>query len=215
MKDINMLHIGLIDDHFVFAEGLKLLLEKSNQFSQVTIYPCPANANRYRLPTNLFDILVLDINIPFKSGFDICGKMKELTPVQTIILLSSRIDFDIEVKAKEAGADFFINKQTDTENLIAQIISTYKSEEAIPIKTPPSIQSITFQNGLTVRITERELNFLKLLTYEYTSKEIAEKMFVSEHTVIGYRKNLSKKLEVKNMIGLAKYSLELYPQSFY
>ncbi len=200
--------IAIIEDQVLFAESLKELLLTMANIGVVDILDTPSQ-KAYRIPFESYDIFLIDINLPFSDGFEISEKIKERNPAQKIALLSAREDRLSITKAKEMGIEGYLFKSAPSAIIEEGLHAIINGKEYYQQKTKQENKLFTFQDGTKVLLTERELVFLELLLQELTTKEIASEMFISEHTVIGYRKALFQKLNVSNMIGLAKYALEI------
>ncbi|MTH15470.1 response regulator transcription factor [Flavobacterium sp. LC2016-01] len=212
----NKIRIHLADDHQVLIDGLTNLLQTVSNFEVVghslngsTIYDDVAKNNAA--------ILVLDISMPEKDGIKVLQEFYEKESHCKIIILSSYDDLKIIKEVMKLNAKGYLTKKCAGENIIEAINSVYRGEEyfsaAVKEKilesfahnNPKLNENTYFENPI---LTPRELEIVKLISLEYSGKEISEQLFISINTVETHRKNIMKKLHIKNTIGLVKYALK-------
>ena len=203
-----MLNICIIDDHRLFSEGLSDILKTMPLISTVDIMEDSAKA-AFQGNINNYDLLLMDINMPVINGYELLNNVKGKNPGMKVIMVSVRQDFYSIEKAKKLGANGYVFKNSSRKNFIQAIEDVYFGSTYFENQTEFPKEGVAFSNGRKIKLTRREVEIMQLLTHELTTKEIADKLFISENTVIGYRKNLFQKFEVKNMCGLIKYALEL------
>ena len=110
----------------------------------------------------------------------------------------------------EAKANGYLSKNAEKNELLKAIKTILKGENYFS----PRIKSILMEAMFTAKsqpeisLTKREMEVLKLIAKEYTTKEIAAKLFLSKHTIESYRKNLISKLNVRNLAGLTRFAME-------
>lgn len=207
--------IYLADDHQVLIDGMKAVLNTNPNFEVVGF-----SLNGMNLTENVIqsgaDILIMDINMPEKDGLDV---MKELSGKEfpfKVIILSSYDELKLIKEIMNLGASGYLTKQCAGENIVEAIHVVFSGEEYFCqtvrekifnsfAKKNPKVNPI--ESNTNSAITDRELEILKLISLEYSGKEISEELFISTHTVESHRKNLIKKLNVKNTIGLVKYAV--------
>ncbi len=200
--------IGIIDDQLLFAQGLQELIASIEGVTSVELLPVPSG-DSYRIPHKQWDLLFIDINMPYKNGFEISELFKRNSPSQKIALLSVREDRLSMQQAKNLEIEGYIFKSSSKETITEAIHSIIGGQPYFLQKDIDKKKEFHFHDGSNVKLTDRELHFLELLIRELTTKEIADKMDVSIHTVVSYRKKLFSKFNVQNMVGLAKYALEI------
>ena len=201
--------IGIIDDQMLFAESLKELISSFEFVSSTEILPCPT-ANIYRPPFSRFDLILVDVNMPFMDGFAVLSKIREFHPKQKFALLTVREDRLSMEDASKLEVQGYLFKSSSKEQLEEAILTILEGKVYYQEKPKTEKKSFTFEDGTKIILTSREQDFLQLLLLELTTKEIANQMHISEHTVIGYRKSLFQKFNVLNMVGLAKYAVQIF-----
>lgn len=210
------IRIHLADDHQVLIDGLTNLLSTVKNFEVVgnskdgtTIYE--------DVVENSADILVLDISMPKKDGIEVLKEFSQKGFPCKVIILSSYDDLKIIKEVMKLGAKGYLTKKCAGENIIEAIEAVYQDQEYYCDAVREKIFSSFTQNNpkLTKKIytenqilSPREIEIITLISLEYSGKEISEQLFISIHTVETHRKNIMKKLQTKNTIGLVKYALK-------
>ncbi|MDP3352225.1 MAG: response regulator transcription factor [Flavobacteriaceae bacterium] len=210
--------VHIADDHKIIIDGIIAVLEDEDDI-QVVGYSCNGNEliNWFK-EDNKCDVLILDINMPEISGMEVLKFLKQKNIFQPTVVLSSYDDIKLIKEVIKLGAKGFIAKKCAGKHILNAIRSVIHDEEYFG----PSIQELivknfatktvlngnnTNQDGiLTSSLTEREIQVLKLIAKQKSTKEIAEELFISSNTVETHRKNLIKKINVKNVVGLALYA---------
>ncbi|BCY28029.1 response regulator transcription factor [Flavobacterium okayamense] len=201
------LKILILDDHKVFSESLKLVLE-THDFEVMNVTN-PKMALSL-IKTQNIDILISDIEMPEMNGVDFIKLIKEDSPniehEPKIIVLTTYKKINLFKKLIALGIDAYLSKNVthiELLSVINKVISGEKYYEA-------SIYNEYLKsnkNSSDIEFTVRELDVLKLIMEEKTTAEIAEELGISNYTVEGHRKNLLQKTNSKNVVGLIKYTL--------
>nr|WP_294937683.1 response regulator transcription factor [uncultured Flavobacterium sp.] len=211
------IRIYLADDHQVLVDGLVAVL-KTNKSFEVVGYSLSGENLVDEIADKNIDILIMDINMPGKDGIEVLKEFSEKGFSCNVIVFSSFDDLKLIKEVLQLGAKGYLTKQSAGENIIEAINAVYNGEEyyskSVREKIFLSFTGKEKENG-TVKeqaslesITDRELEILKLISLEYSGKEISEALYISPNTVETHRKNLIKKLNVKNTIGLVKFALK-------
>jgi DNA-binding NarL/FixJ family response regulator len=213
MKSIR---IFIVDDHKLFVEGLISLLSDDTDFVIVG-YSLSANEFLSIYKHQDVDIYLMDINIPDIPGTQLAAIVKNDKHDAKILALTMYDDFDYVEKMISSGANGYILKSASIEEL-AHAIRTVASGNKY---FGNEIQDIVFNNivgksksknqgtesDLTL-LTKREKEIISLIAQEYTTHQIAEKLFISERTVETHRKNIFSKTKAKSVIGLNKFAIK-------
>ncbi|ABQ07663.1 response regulator [Flavobacterium johnsoniae] len=208
--------IHLADDHQVLIDGLTNLLQTVSNFeivgsslNGVTVYD--------DVIQDQADILVLDISMPQKDGIEVLKEFNQKGLPCKVIILSSYDDLKIIKEVMKLGAKGYLTKKCAGENMIEAIEAVYEGQEYFSDAVREKIFSMFSQNNPKLNknvyienpiLSPREIEIVTLICLEYSGKEISEKLFISVNTVETHRKNIMKKLNIKNTIGLVKYALK-------
>lgn len=205
--------VSIVDDHPLATSGIRSMLEGYANIEVQGTYHT-ASALMEGLSSVLPDVLLLDILMPGQSGKVLAPAIKELYPSVKIVALTS-LDAPAMVSSMmRRGCSGYLLKDTDRQNLIAAIETVHGGKEFIDPSLKEKILTRVIHPGqekytVMQELTKRELQILKLLAEEYTTREISEQLFISFRTVENHRYSLLQKLDVKNTVGLVKVALKL------
>lgn len=205
--------VSIVDDHPLATSGVKSMLEGYENIEVKGIYHSAA-AVMNGLSVFRPDVLLLDILIPGQSGKALAPIIKEQHPSVKLVALTS-LDAPAMVSSMmRRGCSGYLLKDTDRQNLIAAIETTHGGKEFIDPSLKEKILAHVLypdqeKEDVVPEITKRELQILKLIAEEHTTREISEKLFISFRTVENHRYSLLQKLDVKNTVGLVKVALKL------
>jgi len=205
--------VGITDDHPLVVKGLQNVL---------SAYPHLVVSHTYATGEELLaglrreqpDVLLLDINLPDKTGNELIRVISKKYPGIRVLALTS-IDSSFHVKdMMQHGCMGYLLKNADAEMLVQAIERVYAGEEFLE----PELKDRLLRSMLKIKkqaehirptLTRREKEILQLIAGEYTSQEIAQKLSLSQRTVDNHRFSLLQKLHAKNSIGLVKSALQL------
>jgi len=207
--------IAIVDDHAMLRKGLEVVV---NMFPnhQVLFTASDGDDLIKNLDTaQLPDIVLMDISMPGKDGYETTEYLRIHYPEIKVLALSTLESEAAIIKMIKHGAKGYILKDADPSELkiaFDEIMSQgYYYNDLITRKVMRSINNLVDdKNALPVfaKLSERELQFLKLACSERTYQQIAKEMFVSERTVDGYRDALFKKLDVSTRVGLVLFAIK-------
>lgn len=203
--------LGIADDHNLFREGIRMIV---SGMANITL-TLEAESGRdllARLETTPIDVLLLDIEMKDVNGMDVLRQLPVSGARPKVIVLSMYTEPRMMTHMLELGANGYLRKDTKREELEEAIRTVYSKgmylNEMLSRSLVAGLKKGNrphYGSGLS----PRELEVLKLICEEYTTQEISEKLFISDRTVEGHRKNLCLKLEVKNIAGLVKKAMLL------
>jgi len=206
--------VALADDHVLIRKGLVSLI---HSFDDYTVLFQSRNGQELidQLdPACQPDVVLLDINMPKKDGYETALWLKMHFPDIKVLALSMYDTEGAIIRMLKNGARGFIFKDAEPQELKQALDSLiHKGYHYSELVTGHLIHNINQSDANTpvnslLQLTERELDFLKYACTELSYKEISEKMFVSPRTVEGYRDALCEKLKLRTRIGLAIYALK-------
>ena len=157
------------------------------------------------------DLVILDINLPDISGVDAVRKIRNASRRTRILLCTAHVDADRIVDALRSGAHGFVEKTNSWDSFIEAVESVARGEQYFRSSSSPLPPVATSANG-RVRATprpplsEREREVLTLVANGKTTKEAAARLGLSAGTVDAHRRNLMRKLKIRNIAGLVVYA---------
>ena len=205
------INILLADDHQMVIDGLKMLLENE-------VYHVVSEANNGQEAFKLisanpdsYDLIVTDISMPLCSGTELCRMIKAQFPKIQVLVLSMYNNAQAVKEAVLAEADGYILKNAGRSELLQALHritngGTYFSQDIVPIIYGQYQKQKVQDQKLNV-LSPREKEILALIVKEFTSEEIAEKLFISKKTVDNHRQHLFAKCNCKSTVGLVKYAI--------
>ena len=200
----------IVDDHKLISEAWSSLLKDAPDIHVVgtadNVDDAYSMAHSYKP-----DIVLMDINLGAGSGFDATERINDSMPKTRVIGLSLHDDITYVKKFLSIGAKGYLTKNTNKGELIDAIHSVYKGETIIgsDIKDRYFTSLLNVQSGDTKKeLTMKEIEIVKLISKGFTSKEIAEQLFISHRTVETHRHNILKKLDMPNAAQLSSWAKE-------
>lgn len=221
---MEIVKIVIADDHQLFIQGLKSLLNYEDEEVSFKVVGIANDGNEALelLKRANADVLMLDLNMPEKDGLDILVQVKEQFPTLRILALTMYDETKIVKTAFKAGVDGYALKTIGRDELINAIkeILTGRTYFGEGVKLNDPLAMLTNKNIekkpdpfedrfiKKYNLTKRELEILRLITLALSNKEIAKELFISDQTVSVHRKNIMRKLGVSNTAGLIKVAYD-------
>lgn len=197
--------IIIADDHSVVRLGTSLILE--SHYKDVKI-SCAESYTELmeKLHAEQFDLLIMDVNMPESKYLSMIGELKKIQP-DLKILVFSVCDNDIDVQYIIEGAEGYINKLSDENNILEAVqqifeTGTYYSQDIVK-KLVSSAKKNNSVNPLET-LSEREKEIFDLLVKGYGNIEISNELNLHLSTVSTYKARIFKKLDIKNMVDLIR-----------
>ncbi|WP_423127763.1 response regulator [Gaoshiqia sp. Z1-71] len=203
--------IILVDDHTLFRNGLRILLNSLNGYQ---VAGEAANGQEFidLLETTPVDVVLLDIDMPVMDGIEAARKAIQKYPELKIITLSMYGEEDYYYKMVDAGVKGFLLKNSDM-NEVKNALSTvyeggnYFSSELLQTLVN-SLRSSSRSKVPQSDLSEREIEILILICQGLSNQEIADQLFISKRTVDKHRANILEKSECKNTAQLVMYAIK-------
>ena len=205
--------MAIAEDHQTVIDGLLSLLHKHAYFKAVIITTNPNELLRQMACTPV-DILFADITMLYRNGYELVNKINELflprkRGIKMVALFEKEQQNIVNTMIEEGSITGYVLKNTDKhsitkalESMIQKIYSTDKTLKEMPNPTV-RLRKIAPEPS---HLTGRELEVIRLIEQEYSNKQIAERLFISERTVETHRKNIFRKTKTNSVIGLIKYA---------
>lgn len=193
-------------------EGLQLLLEAHPDINIVQLCNS-ANSLLTYLKAEQPDVILLDINMPELNGIEACKIIKKEYPSIKIIALSMIAEINLVKLMLKNGAVGYLHKNAGQDEIISAIQDVvngkrYLSSEINELLLLAQNNQPKIYNSPFPKLSRREEEILTFILDELTTKEIADKLFISFGTVETHRRNIMIKLGVKNTAGLVRVALE-------
>jgi DNA-binding NarL/FixJ family response regulator len=197
--------IFIVDDHYMVIEGIRSLLRQETEVEWMGHAMNAASCLAF-LQQQQPDVILMDINLPDKSGIELCKEVKEKYPAIRIIGLSSFNQLSFIEKMINNGASGYVLKNATQEELTEAIERVMQGQQFLSNEAA-SIVKKGPDSKIPV-ITRREKEVLGLIADGLTNNAIAEKLFISTTTVDTHRKSLLTKFEVKNTATLIRLAVQ-------
>lgn len=189
--------IILLDDHKLFGESLKRLLEEQADDISCAYVSKPQEFLKM-IKKEIYDIFLIDINLKDDTtGLDLIKDLVDYNPKQKIIVLTSYDLDNYKDMAFKLGVKDFINKSVEIEELLARIKNVYKGNYK------------KIDKYIVDPLTKREIEVLEELIKGSSKKDIAKKLFISERTLYNHIANIYDKLQSKNIVEAYNKAMEL------
>ena len=206
MVNSKIITVAIVDDHKMVVESLSKMINESD-VAQVTGKYYDLESCHQGLAKEHPNILLLDIWLPDGDGVDFCTEIRKEYPEIKIIMLTTYKEFNVVKHALHNGALGYISKNANSEEIFEGIKTVsqgaqFLCEEIDTLLKDKKDSDVTW-------ITNREKEVLKYIADGYTTKEIADFMFVDSETVKSHRKTLFIKTKAKNMAELLKKAYEM------
>ncbi len=203
--------IIIVDDHTLFRNGLKILL---NNLKDYRVVAEASNGKEFLdlLETTHPDLVLLDIEMPVMDGIEAARLAIQKFPTLKIITLSMYGEEDYYYQMVNAGVKGFMLKNSDIKEVKAALETvseggSYFSSELLE-NLVNSLKTIKKDKETHTELSERELEILVLICQGYSNQEIADQLFISKRTVDKHRANILEKSESKNTAQLVVYAIK-------
>ena len=212
MKRMSFYQIILADDHYMFRNGIKRIIEDSEGLSVIGEAGdglCLLELLKKTKP----DMVILDISMPGLRGLEAIHEIKTVYPEAKVLVLTMHRNKEYLLQALSAKADGYILKEDTDAQLIAAIDSIRSGKIFLsPLMSEDLTQNLlglieNAEPSLDMTLSTREKEVLTLLAEGKSSKEIADLLYISKRTVEHHRASINKKLKVDNIVDLVKYAL--------
>ncbi len=205
-----MIRILIADDHFIVREGLKQIVSDVPDMVVVDEASDGQEALRKVLGGS-FDIVILDISMPVKSGLDVLQELKQQKPDANVLILSVHPEEHYAMRVLRAGASGYLTKESAPDELVMAIRRISQGRKYITATLAEKLAGVVERPAdvpLHSTLSEREFRVMVMIASGHSIKEISEKLFLSIKTVSTYRTRILKKMNFKNNSELIRYSIE-------
>jgi two-component system, NarL family, invasion response regulator UvrY len=205
-----MIKILIVDDHTIFRQGLKRIVEDTPDIVIVGEAETAQEALNL-LRKEYCDVMVLDLTLPDKSGLDVLKELRQERPKLPVLVLTMHSEDQYAVRVLKAGASGYLNKGSAPEELICAIKKVYRGGKYVSSHMAERLVSeldINNQKALHEKLSDREYQVLRLIGSGKTISEIAGILSLSVTTISTYRARILEKMEMKTSAELTRYAIE-------
>lgn len=205
-----MKRILIADDHEIVRRGLKQIL--SDEFPRLQVGEA-ANARDAieAVLQQAWDLALLDINMPGRSGLEVLEELKQLRPGMPVVMLTAFPDEDYAVRSFKLGASAYVTKRSASEELVAAIRKSLAGGRYVTPSLAEKLAASLAGEALAIpheSLSNREMQVLRLIAQGRTIKEIAGEIGLSEKTIGTYRSRISEKMGLSTNVELTRYALQ-------
>jgi len=200
-----MTSVLIVDDHELLRAGLRSRLERE---SKIDVVGEAESAERAILMARVLqpDLILLDLLLPRKSGFDAIPELMKVAPATKVIVISSQAAPSSVRRALSAGASGYLPKRSSDRELVTAIRNVMDGAGYVD---PDLGARLVVPNGSPALdpLSERERDIVHLLALGYTNQEIGKRLFISVRTVDTHRASIMRKLELETRAELVMFAL--------
>ncbi len=205
-----MITVMIVDDHKMIREGLKRILEFDGEV-QVIEEADNGQDCLNKLKNVKPDIILLDINMPVMNGIETLQALKKKRKKYKVLMLTVHNEVEYLIKAVDIGIDGYLLKDSDSNELKRAINSVNNGEKFIQPSLIPILNSKLIARDLDKekleKLSNREIEVLKLVSVGMFNKEIGKKLDISERTVKNHMSNIFKKIECTDRTQAAVFAI--------
>lgn len=210
MKRPDKINIYLADDHTLFRKGLIRLLKTFKNIGEIK--EAVNGRELMKLVAHQEpDVVLVDLHMPVVGGEEVCRWMENKHPQVKVVMLTMEDSEEYIQQLISLGAHAYLSKSAQPEEVEQAINSVIEHDFYHNIMVTQALRNFTRQMNKTLKdtpqFTERELAIIKLICDEYTMKQIAKRLDISDKTVQNHRATIMDKMNVKNTAGLVKFAI--------
>lgn len=205
-----MISIIIADDHPIIREGIKKILETTHGM-RVDKEVNSGEELIEHLLHNDYDVLLLDISLPGRSGIDLIHDIKRMAPSMAILILSMHEEKQYAVRSLKEGANGYITKDKAPTELISAIHKVSNGGKYISSELAEQIAFRIADHGVSApheRLSSREFQVLILIAKGRTIGDIAHTLSLSVSTISTYHHRIFEKLEISSNAELIQYAIK-------
>lgn len=213
MSNTELIKVAIADDHKIFRDGIKMALT-GKEYLKIIWEAEDGKDLIHKMKIKLPDVLLMDIRMPEIDGINAISILRKEYEAVRIIVLTMYDDQEMIAKMMEMGANAYLTKTTDPEEIYNAILTCMNDDfyfndllnKAVLMKLQQKKTTRQFfPNPAT--FNEKELNILRLLSQDKTTEEISKEVYLSPRTVETIRQNMKTKVGAKTIAGLVMYGM--------
>lgn len=206
-----MIRVLITDDHPIVRQGIRQILEDDPEKRFGEIEEAGNSRELFRLITEKeFNVLLLDISLPGRSGLDILPDIKRLRPGLQVLIVSIYREEQYAMRALRLGASGYLMKSGAPEELLT---ATFRVAQNLRYIAPELAEKIAFntveeiEKPLHEQLSEREIQVVCLIAEGMTTADIARKLSLSPKTISTYRERILVKLNLRTTSDIIRFAL--------
>jgi DNA-binding NarL/FixJ family response regulator len=209
-----MIRIAIADDEALFRKGLRLLLEDYEGIEVMLEASDGQDLLEKLVIAQPFpNVLLLDLKMPKIDGIEVSKRLRDKYPALKIVILSTHYSKAFILNLIEIGASAYLPKNTEPNEVVHTIRMVHDkgfhyNDKVMGVIRENFLEKSKPKASFDEQVSRRELEILQLICEQYTTTEIAAKLYISPRTVDGHRNNIMQKLGVKNTAGLVAYAIQ-------
>ena len=214
-SSVDPIRVLVVDDHALFRRGLQMVLGAESDVEVIGEASDGAEALKVAAET-LPDVVLMDVRMPRRGGIDATTAIKDAVPSAKIIMLTISDEEADLYDAIKAGAMGYLLKEISIDEVATAVRSVHNGQSLIS----PSMASKLLNEFATMvrkdderqqvptpRLTDREMEVLKLVAKGLNNRDIAKKLFISENTVKNHIRNILEKLQLHSRMEAVVYAV--------
>ncbi|MCE0814768.1 fimbria biosynthesis transcriptional regulator FimZ [Buttiauxella sp. S04-F03] len=197
----------IMDEHPIVRMSIEVLLQKNKNIDVVMKTDDSREVVNY-MRSHSVDLVILDIELPSIDGFTLLKRIKSIQANTRILFLSSKSERFYAGRAIQAGANGFVSKRKEQEDIYHAVEMLLAGYSFFPSETLELISNPGSRNGVTddTPLSNREITVLRYLANGLSNKEIAEQLLLSNKTISAHKSNIFSKLHVSSIVELIDYA---------
>jgi DNA-binding NarL/FixJ family response regulator len=208
-----LIKVAIADDHKIFRDGIKMAL-KDKEYLKILWEAEDGRDLMHKLKIKLPDVILMDIRMPEIDGINAISMIRKEYEVLKIIVLTMYDDQEMITKMMEMGANAYLTKTTDPEEIYQAILTCMNDDfyfndlvnKAVLLKLQHKKNVRQFYPN-PVKFNDKEMRILKLIAEDKTTEEISKEVFLSPRTIETIRQNMKQKVGAKTIAGLVMYGM--------
>jgi len=208
-----MIKVAIADDHKIFRDGIKMALS-GKEYLKIIWEAEDGKDLIHKMKIKLPDVLLMDIRMPEMDGINAISLLRKEYEEVRIIVLTMYDDQEMISKMMEMGANAYLTKTTDPEEIYNAILTCMNDDfyfndllnKAVLMKLQQKKTTRQFYPN-PVKFNEKEISILRLIAQDKTTEEISREVFLSPRTIETIRQNMKTKVGAKTIAGLVMYGM--------
>lgn len=213
MTNEKLIRLALTDDHKIFRDGIRMAL-KDREYIKIIWEADDGKDMMHKLKIKQPDVLLMDIRMPEIDGVNAIQLIRKEYEDLKIIILSMYDDQEVITKMMEMGANAFLSKTTDPDEIYKAVLAVMNEDfyfndlvnTAVLLKLQHK-KTVRKFYPTSVKFNDKELKILKLISEDKTTEEISKEVFLSPRTIETIRQNMKTKVGAKTIAGLVMYAM--------